>query len=211
MKVIGITGGIASGKSTASKYIMQKGYRVFDADAVSRSLTEENGAALPKITQVFGAHFIKDNTLDRRLMSREVFSDPSKRKMLEEIIHPLVMSACKQDMLACADEQLFFLDVPLLFESGMDALCDEVWLISSPQRERIERLKRRGLDPTEAKKRIRSQMPEYKKRKLAHHVIDSSGEKEQTRARIDRLITRALKNAGADKKIAPTSRRNDGE
>lgn len=198
MRVIGITGGIASGKSTASKYIADKGYRVFDADAVSRALTQSGGAALSPIAEAFGANFIKDGALDRELMSREVFSDASKRKVLENIIHPLVISACKQDMLACADEQLFFLDVPLLFESGMDTLCDEVWLVSAPQRDRIARLqKRNAMTADEAKKRIRSQMPEYKKRRLAHHVIDSSGEKSQTQARIDRLITAALKRAQA--------------
>ena len=201
MRVIGITGGIASGKSTASKYIADKGYRVFDADAVSRALTQSGGAALAPIAEAFGANFIKDGVLDRELMSREVFSDASKRKVLEDIIHPLVISACKQDMLACADEQLFFLDVPLLFESGMDSLCDEVWLVSSPQRDRIARLqKRNGMTAEQAKKRIRSQMPEYKKRRLAHHVIDSSGEKSRTRARIDRLIASALKLARASAK-----------
>ena len=194
MKVIGITGGIASGKSTACQYIRDKGYRVFDADASSRSLTARGGKALPLIAEVFGAHFIHDGELDRRLMSQEVFSSPEKRKMLEEIIHPLVISDCKQYMLDCANEHLCFLDVPLLFESGMDSLCDEVWLVSSPVNERISRLAQRSdMTHDEAKKRIKSQMPEYKKRALADRIIDSSGTVEHTRTRIDKLIALALK------------------
>ena len=202
MTVIGITGGIASGKSTAAKYIAQKGYKVFDADAVCHALTAKNGKALPLIKEHFGADFVRNGELDRALMAQAVFNDPQKRKKLENILHPLVISECKLYMQACADEQFCFLDVPLLFESGMDSLCDEVWLISAPIKERISRLQERsGMAESQARARIRSQMPEYKKRRLATHIIDTRGEVETTRAHIDRLIRNAINRSkkGLDK------------
>jgi len=194
--IIGITGGIASGKSTAASYIAQKGYKIFDADAVCHKLTEENGKALPHIAQLFGAEFVRNNVLDRVLMAQSIFNDPQKRKQLESILHPLVIAECKVFLHECTDEHLCFLDVPLLFESGMDSLCDEVWLVSAPIKDRVARLRERsGMDDEQARARIKSQMPEYKKRKLASHVIDTRSDASVTRARIDRLISKALKKS----------------
>ena len=196
MTVIGITGGIASGKSTAAKYIAEKGYRVFDADAVCHALTAKNGKALPLIKDHFGDAFVRDGELDRALMAQTVFNNADKRRELENILHPLVIAECKQYMLDCANEHLCFLDIPLLFESGMDSLCNEVWLVTAPIKDRIARLALRSkMDEKQARARIRSQMPEDKKRRLASHVIDTRGEVCQTRARIDRLISNALKKS----------------
>ena len=151
MRVIGITGGMASGKSEISRHITARGFTVFDADACSRALTGKNGAALDSIAQVFGEDFVKDGVLDRKLMSAEVFSDDGKRKQLEQIIHPMVIAECIKLMHKCANEQLFFIDAPLLIESGMNEMCDEVWAVYATVEQRIERaMKRSGLSREEA-------------------------------------------------------------
>ena len=199
MRVIGITGGIASGKSVLSAYIRSLGYTVFDADACSVGLTRAGGEALAQIESCFGAEFIKDGAMDRARMSKEVFDSPQKRRMLENIIHPLVISRCKEKMRECANEQLFFIDAPLLLESGMDEMCDEVWLIYAPERVRIERAcARSGMEPQQVRKRIRSQMPFYLKKRRADHIIDNGGSLETAMARVTRLINRAVKKCGVE-------------
>lgn len=196
MRIIGITGGIASGKSTVSNYIKSLGYTVFDADACSRSLTAKCGAALPAIAATFGSDYIVDHTLDRKKMSQLVFENQAARKTLESILHPMVIAQCNTLMHNSADEQLFVIDAPLLLESGMDSLCDETWVVYAPQRVIIERAQARsGLTATEIRKRIRSQMPFYLKRQRANHIIDNGGTLEATLRRTDRLLKQALKRA----------------
>lgn len=194
MRVIGITGGMASGKSEISRHIAARGFTVFDADACSRALTGKNGAALECIAQVFGEDFVKDGVLDRKLMSAEVFSDDGKRKQLEQIIHPMVIAECIKLMHKCANEQLFFIDAPLLIESGMNEMCDEVWAVYATVEQRIERaMKRSGLSREEAAGRIKSQIPFAQRKRCSSAVIDNSGALEKALKRTDALIAAALK------------------
>ena len=131
--VLGLTGGIACGKSSASSFLAGLGANVIDADKISRAVTAPGGEALPAIAQTFGSDMLDaDGHLDRRRLAQVVFSDDASRRALEGIIHPLVQQATLRRIreLAAAGANCAVLDVPLLYETGMDVLCDEVWLLA---------------------------------------------------------------------------------
>ena len=141
--VIGLTGGIGCGKSEAARFLESLGAAHLDADEVSRALTADNGEALDDIRRVFGdAAFREDGSLDRARLGKLVFSSEPARRALEGILHPLV----QRNMLIAMDEaaragaDVVILDVPLLFETGMDALCDETWALTVPRDRQVTRI-----------------------------------------------------------------------
>lgn len=200
--VIGLTGGIGCGKSEAARFLETLGALHLDADAVSRALTGENGEALGEIRRVFGdAAFREDGSLDRAKLGKLVFSNEPARRALEGILHPLV----QRDMLAAMDAAaqagtgVVILDVPLLFETGMDALCDETWALYAPREKQIARIVARdGLSPEDAVARIDSQMPLEERNARATHVIDTDRPIERTQAELEQLYRAALRRAGKD-------------
>ena len=191
MKVIGLTGGIASGKSTASAYLRALGAPVVDADAISRASTKRGGAAFDAVVSRFGAGILlPDGEIDRRALGARVFADEGERRALNAIVHPVVIAECRQEIERCRalDAPACVLDVPLLFETGMDALCDETWLLYVSRQEQIRRLAQRdGLDAAAAAARIDSQMPLAEKLRRADRAIDASGTIEETREKVRRL------------------------
>lgn len=195
--VIGLTGGIGCGKSEAAKYLASLGALHLDADQVSRSLTAENGEALPEIRRVFGdGVFNDDGTLDRKSMAEIVFNDPSARRNLEGIIHPLVQRSMLRQMDEAARQgiKVIILDVPLLFETGMDTLCDECWTMYTDRETQIERIMERDNATREhAQARIDSQMSSEERNARAARVIDSSKSIERTRSELGSLYNGVLK------------------
>lgn len=175
--VVGLTGGIASGKSEAARHLASLGATCIDADAISHRLTAKNGALLPALRENFGdGIFCEDGTLNRRALGEAVFSDPMKRRLLDAITHPAIQKAMMDEMERAADngDPLVFLNVPLLFETGMDALCDETWLISlDPERQKERLMARDSLTAEQADARIAAQMPLPEKEALATVVIDN--------------------------------------
>lgn len=200
--VIGLTGGIGCGKSEAAHYLETLGALHLDADAISRALTGENGEALGEIRRVFGdAAFREDGSLDRAKLGKLVFSNEPARRALEGILHPLV----QRDMLAAMDAaaqagtSVVILDVPLLFETGMDALCDETWALYAPREKQLARIVARdGLSPEDALARIDSQMPLEERNAKATHVIDTDRPIERTQAELEQLYRAALRRSGKD-------------
>ena len=189
---IGLTGSIACGKSTVSAYLASLGCTIVDADAISRALTADGGAALPAVRQAFGDSVFRGESLDRRALGQLVFSDSQKRDELNAILHPLILReiARRLDTLD-APEKLVIGDIPLLYECGMQTLFDAVWVVSVPRETQIERLALRdGLDRTQAEQRIDAQMPLSQKEKLADAVIHTDGTIEQTQRQIDALFCR---------------------
>lgn len=177
--VIGLTGGIACGKTNLSNALREHGVHVIDADEISRRLTGAGGEALPAIREAFGDGVFDGERLDRKALAREVFGDAKKRERLNSILHPLIFAQMRREM-AEADGPVV-LDVPLLFETGLDAWCDEIWCAYVPQKEQIRRLrKREGITGREALARIRAQMPTREKARRAHWVIRTDGSKEQS-------------------------------
>ena len=188
--VIGLTGGIGCGKSEAAQYLKTLGAAHVDADEISRALTQPGGAALPEIRRVFGeAAFNEDGSLDRANLGKLVFGNEPARRALEGIIHPLVQREMLARMDAAGQEgaAVVILDVPLLFETGMERYCDEVWCAYVPKAIQLARLmKRSGLTRKEAAARIAAQLPNAERRRRADRVISTAGTKEESAAEIIR-------------------------
>ena len=189
---IGLTGSIACGKSTVSAYLASLGCTIVDADAISRALTADGGAALPAVRQAFGDSVFRGESLDRRALGQLVFSDFQKRDELNAILHPLILREITRQLdILDAPEKLVIGDIPLLYECGMQTLFDVVWVVSVPRETQIERLALRDeLDRTQAEQRIDAQMPLSQKEKLADAVIHTDGTIEQTQRQIDTLLCR---------------------
>ncbi len=190
--VLGLTGGISCGKSAAAQYLVSLGAAHIDADAISRALTAPGGAALPEIRELFGnGVFGPDGTLNRTALGQIVFADAARRAALEGIIHPRVRAEILA-RIGASDAPVTVLDAPLLFEAGLDALCDTVWSMSLGVREQIERVcLRDGLTAEQAQARIDSQLPMAVRNARADQVIDSGRPIEETRATLLQLY-RAL-------------------
>ena len=186
--VVGLTGGIASGKTSVAKALRERGIPVLDADAISRSVTAPGGEALPDIRKAFGDDVFDGDVLNRRSLGDVVFSDPDKREMLENIIHPLVIGKMKR-LTQQAGADIVFWDVPLLYETGMDKDCGEVWCVHVSAQEQVRRVIRRdGLSREQALARIASQIPVAEKKARAQHLIDTSGSFRATRRRVRGLM-----------------------
>ncbi len=190
MYVIGLTGGIASGKTTAARTLSSLGAEVIDADAIARALTAPGGGAADAVLKRFG-------TLNRKEIGRIVFSDECARLDLNEIVHPRVTEEIKARVARSA-APVCVLDVPLLFEAGMEHLADEVWVVYVPRKEQVRRVMARdGLTEGEAARRIDSQMPTEEKIRRADAAIDTSGPVEKTQETLKALWADALRKAGA--------------
>lgn len=182
--VIGLTGGIASGKSNLARALREAGAIVIDADALSRKLTQPGGAALPAIRQAFGNGAFLGEHLNRKALADLIFSDEDKRQQLNGIIHPLVYADIEQQIAQCTAD-IVVLEIPLLHETGYDARCDEVWCAYVPQRIQMERLRRRdGLTIREARARLQSQLPGIEKARRSTHVIRTDGTLEHSAQKV---------------------------
>jgi len=175
--IIGLTGGMGSGKSVVANVLVSLGATHVDADAISRSLTAKDGIALPAIREAFGdGVFNADGTLNRRALGDIVFADEGARHTLEGIIHPRVQcEALKQaDAAKESGADAVILDVPLLFETGMDALCDVTWVIYADRETRVQRVMNRdGLSREQIEARIDNQMSDDERSTRATRVIEN--------------------------------------
>lgn len=172
-KIIGITGVIGSGKSTVSNYLIELGYEVIDSDLIVKELyTKETLKKL--IENEFGSSFICGNEVDRASLANLIFSDETKRIKLNNLIHPLVKKEIEK-RIKKSNNELIFIDVPLLFESNFDKLCDYTVVVYTNELNNIKRLMmRNNISLDEAKRKINSQMPMLKKCCLSDFIIDNS-------------------------------------
>lgn len=196
MKVLGLTGGIACGKSTISLTLRELGAVIVDGDVLSRELTADGGLALSAIREAFGAGvFRPDGTLDRRALGAVVFSDDTARERLDRIMQPLLRRLILRDIAAARDSgaKVCVLDMPLLYEKGLDMLCDRVWCAVLPRETQIERLMARdGFTREAAEARLRSQLPTAEKAARADVVIDTSGTIRYTKECVMALYTKEI-------------------
>jgi dephospho-CoA kinase len=179
MRLVGLTGGIASGKSTFARALRDLGVPVIDADQVARDIVAKGTVALDAIVQAFGAKVLHDDgTLDRKTLGAIVFSDPEARLRLEAITHPAVRARVMEESqrLVAAGHELAFYDVPLLFEVGLDRELDSVVVVFAPAAAQLDRLVARdGLSRAEAEARLAAQLPIEEKRDRADFVVDNTG------------------------------------
>ena len=195
MKIIGLTGGIGTGKSTVSDYLREKGCHVIDADELSRKMTEKGAPALKKSAEEFGEKYIsEDGNLERKALGDLVFSDASSLSRLQSIITERVIQEIDSEIQALRKEggtDIVVIDAPLLFECGMESVADENWLVTADMHARIERIKRRdGLSQKQIENRINNQMTEEKKRGMSQYILDNSGTVESLYRQIDRRLER---------------------
>jgi dephospho-CoA kinase len=185
--IVGLTGGIASGKSTVARYLAAAGARVIDADRIAREAVAPGRPAWQAVVAQFGKSILRaDQSLDRTKLGAMVFQDVQARERLNRLVHPHVFAGMQEAIKILAARQsegCVVLDVPLLIETGMHAQLNVVLLVYLPEAVQLQRLMRRdGLDEVQALARIRAQMPLEAKRRHATHIIDNSGSRERTRA-----------------------------
>lgn len=192
MKIIGLTGGIASGKSSVADMIRKLGYPVVCADELAHDAIRPGKEAYQNIVRTFGVQILKnDKTIDRDVLGSIVFADKTKRKQLNDIVHPAVMEGIRKTIVKNKEkaQKLIVVDVPLLYEEGIDKQCDEIIVVYAPKKVMSERLRTRNrLDETEIKNRLASQMSIEEKKKRAQHVIDNAGNLENTRKQVEKLF-----------------------
>lgn len=197
MKVIGLTGGIGTGKSTVSTYLKEKGCLILDADRMSRELTAPGGAALPDIREAFGdSVFFEDGTMNRKAVGEIVFNNSEKLAILENIITRKVAEHTIEEVQSLREKDfsgIVVLDAPLLFECGMQQYADESWVVIADMDIRIHRIMERdGLDRESIISRINNQMSDEEKIGIADYVINNSGSLETLYEQIDQLLERVL-------------------
>lgn len=196
MKVIGLTGGTGSGKSTVATYLENKGCVIIDADEISRELTKPGGEALEPIRRRFGDEvFFENGTLNRKKLGTIVFNDNVKLRSLEAITTDIVVRKVleKVDHLKNQGfDGIVILDAPLLFECGMKDFTDENWLVTCDLENRIQRLiDRDGISRQSILDRMSNQLSDEHKRMMADRIIENSGSLTELYSRIDRFIERA--------------------
>ena len=200
MLIAGLTGGIASGKSTVADIFRKAGAAVVDADHIARRVVAPGLPAWKSIKAEFGNQVIKpDGTLNRPLLGELVFKDETLRRRLEGIVHPQVSVQMNREVgriINASPEALVIKDIPLLFETGMTDGLSEIIVVYVPMDVQLKRLMQRdAIDAEAARARIMAQMPIEEKRRLGTVVIDNSGKKSQTKAQVLRIYKKLAESA----------------
>jgi len=195
--VIGLTGGIACGKSTVAKMLTDLGSIIVDADKIAREVVEPGQAGLLQIVDRFGEGVLfEDGTLNRKALGAIVFSDSSARQDLNQILHPLIRQVMKErkEQALALNPPLVVLDIPLLFESKLQPMVEQVVVVYTPRKLQLQRLMERDqISMQEAEQRIASQMDIEKKKELADFVIDNSGSLEDTKRQVEAIFVKLSK------------------
>ncbi len=197
-RIIGLTGGIASGKSSVAKLLQARGVALVDADHIARQVVQIGQPAYQQIVAQFGTGILNgDQTINRKALGAIVFQDKAALKKLEAISHPAIIDVIKQRLDALQSNAItpfIVLDAALLLESGLDKLCDEVWLVVVTLQIQIERLRQRdSISSEQARRIIANQMPLTEKQKRADIIIDNNHSMTDLARQVERLLNRKLK------------------
>jgi dephospho-CoA kinase len=189
---IGLTGGIASGKSSVGRLLAAQGLPLLDADVYAREALAPGSPGGQAVLERYGAGVrAPGGAIDRAALGQIVFSDGAERRWLEELVHPLVRARFAAELEALVAEPLVVLVVPLLFEAGLEALCSEVWLVDCNETQQLQRLMARdGLGEADARARIAAQWPLARKRQLADVVLNNRGGPEQLATQVEQALSR---------------------
>ncbi|HIX35170.1 MAG TPA: dephospho-CoA kinase [Candidatus Limosilactobacillus merdigallinarum] len=195
-KVIGVTGGIASGKSLVSAYLIAHGFSIVDADIVAREVVAPDSIGLKKVAATFGNEIVDTKgNLDRKRLAKIVFADDSQLKLLNDILQPLIRQQIQQELqqFIAQGQEYIFLVAPLLFEENYQSMCDEIMVVTVTLQTQLQRLMSRDqLNEQQARRRIAAQWPLSRKIALADVVIDNDGTIAQTKAQLAAWIKRTI-------------------
>ena len=193
MDLVGLTGGIGTGKSTVAAMLRELGATVIDADEAARAVVEPGTDGFREVVAAFGDDYIKDGRLDRAKLAALVFTDESARRRLNEITHPRVrewMLARQQEADARGDQRVV-LEIPLLYENRLDAGLSSVVLVYTPEPVQLQRLiEGHGYTQQQARARMAAQLPIEEKKARATYVIDNSGSRDETRQQVEHVWRR---------------------
>ncbi|MDR0841532.1 MAG: dephospho-CoA kinase [Christensenellaceae bacterium] len=196
MITIGLTGGIAAGKSTVSQRLRELGAYIIDADAIAHDVVAPGTAGLAALTARFGADILLPNgALNRRALGELVFDDAAALSELNAIVHPLVLREMRRQVAAAqaSGARVAVLDVPLLLEGGLQREAGEVWLVCAPKPVRMARMRQRdGLTEEQAQRRMDAQMPEAEKRALADVIFENDSTVEALLFAVDAQYARVM-------------------
>lgn len=194
--LIGLTGGIASGKSALARALRAQGAAVIDADAISRQLTASGGSALKPLRETFGDGVFSGAELNRAALAAQVFADAEELQKLNALMHPMILAEVERLRTEMAASKVIVLDAALLYEAGWDSRCDEVWCAWLPRCLQLRRVMRRDqLSFRQANERLNSQLPTSVKRRRADHSILTLGSREKNGEKAIRLWRDALRRA----------------
>ncbi len=193
MRIIGITGGIGSGKSTAARVAYDLGARIIDADLIAKRVMKKGNQAYYEVIEEFGTDILnKRGGIDRKKLAQKVFTDSEKRKKLNKITHKYIAGVIHKKierMKEAKSPDIVVIDAPIPIEEGFLDVADEVWVVNADKEKRIDRIiKRNNVSQEEALNRINSQMEDQEYKKIADVVIENNGTVEELEKRIARLF-----------------------
>ena len=198
IRIVGLTGGIATGKTTVASFLAKKGAAVIDADELARAAVEPGSPALAEITALFGDEtLLPDGSLDRKKMRLLVFGDDAKRRQLESILHPKIRRLAKARIKEAISDgrKIVVYMAPLLIEADATDLVDEIWVVTLNPEVQLRRLMERdALSAKDARKIIDSQMPLAEKERYGSIVIDNSGDPKLTLEALEEIWSREMGN-----------------
>lgn len=196
MGVIGLTGGIACGKTLVSDYLKKYAVDVIDSDLICRRLYTPGGELLGKIEEAFGSkYFFPDGNLDRKALKKDVFAEKSRKETLDRIVHPAIRRAVSHDLFQSRKEHQLLV-VPLLIETGYVDLCDEIWVLYVNEETQVKRLMLRDqIEESLARAIIESQMPFAEKKKYADRIIDNGGTRKKTLKQVRKYFLKFQKKS----------------
>lgn len=193
MEIIGLTGGIGTGKSTVSNFLREHNFAIVDADKISREVVEPGKPLLKELEEAFGSEIInEDGSLNRKGLAAIVFNDVEQRKLMDSIMHKEILAEMRRKMeeyQQAGTHQGIIIDAPLLFEIGLEKWCGQVWLVTADMDIRIQRVcARDNAKPEEVEARIRNQMSDDEKIRLSDVILDNSGTLEDLHNQLKKLL-----------------------
>lgn len=201
--ILGLTGGIASGKSTVSKKLKELGSYIIDADEISREVSDST-EVLKVLEENFGSEIIDQGHLDRKKLREIVFQSEEKRDLLNSVMHPVIVGKIKEEIENNREEELIILDVPLLYETGLEYLCDKVLVVYTDEMTQVDRVKSRdGIGKNMAKKIISSQMSLVEKMGKSDMHIENNENLEELLKKVELIYSELIKEIRTKVEITP--------
>ncbi|EHL19900.1 dephospho-CoA kinase [Peptoanaerobacter stomatis] len=195
MRIVGITGSIASGKSEVSKYISSKGYKITDADYISRNITKKGNIGYKVIIDNFGNVIDESGEIDRKKLSNMVFNDSKQLEKLNSLLHPLIFKEIDKNIKSFNNEKTVFLDAPLLFETMLYKKCDEIILIYCDEETQIQRIiLRDNTDEEKARLIIEKQMSVEEKMKKSNYIVENNTTLDKLHFKIDEVLNMIIRD-----------------